>query len=99
MILSRDEKRNFMRMSIESEVSFSRPGSVQVHSGKSVDLSASGMRFVTQMPVSVGETLAVHVTPRVSITPPLEVIMAVIRVVESDDGQYDVAGLTQPSGA
>ncbi len=86
-------------MNIESEVSFSRPGSVQVHSGKSIDLSASGIRFVTQMPVTVGETLAIHVNPGVSITPPLEVTMAVIRVVENDDGQYDVAGLTQPNGA
>ncbi len=96
MILSRDEKRAFMRMNIESEISFSRSGSNQTYTGQSIDLSASGMRFTTQMPITVGETLAVLVNPGVSITPPLAVTLSVMRVIEDEDGQYDVAGLTQP---
>lgn len=95
MMLGRDEKRGFMRMNIESEVSVSRPGSSQMYSGKSVDLSASGVRFITQMAVTVGETLAVQLNAGTPVTPPLAVTISVVRVIEHGDGRYDVAGLTR----
>lgn len=99
MIIGKSDKRDFIRMSIESEVSFSRPGSAECYSGKTIDLSATGLRFITKTPVQVGETIHITVKPGVSITPPLEVTMEVVRVVEVDDGQYDVAGVTKTNGA
>lgn len=98
MIIGRNDKRDFIRMNIESEVSFSRPGSTETCDGKSIDLSATGMRFITKTLVAVGEMLEISVKPGVSITPPLEVTMEVVRVVETEDGQYDVAGVTKTSG-
>jgi hypothetical protein len=95
MIIGKQDKRDFIRMNIESEVSFSRPGSAEIHSGKGTDLSATGMRFITKTIVSVGELLEISVKPGVSITPPLEVVMEVVRVVETEDGQYDVAGVNK----
>jgi hypothetical protein len=95
MIRGRDDKRDFIRMSIESEVSFTRPGSSETYSGKTMDLSATGLRFITKTHVQVGEMLEITIKPGVAITPPLEVTMAVVRVVETEDGQYDVAGVTK----
>ena len=94
-MIRKDDKRSFIRMSIESAVSFTRPGSTEEHSGKTVDLSATGLRFITKTPVKVGEILDITVKPGVAITPPLDVTMAVVRVVETEDGQYDVAGVTK----
>lgn len=95
MIIGKSEKRDFIRMSIESEVSFHRPDSGVTYKGKTIDLSATGMRFLTKSPVHVGELLEISVKPGVSITPPLEVTLEVIRVEETGDGQYDVAGITK----
>ncbi|MFC1749987.1 PilZ domain-containing protein [Pseudomonadota bacterium] len=94
MVIGRNDKRDYIRMSIESEVSFNRPGSSDVFSGKTVDLSATGIRFLTQSPVKVGEMLEVVVKPGVDVTPPLASTMAVVRVIQSEDGKdYDVAGV------
>ncbi len=82
-------------MNVESEVSFSRPDSSETHYGKGIDLSATGMRFLTKTAVSIGETLDICVKPGVSITPPLEITMTIVRITETEDGQYDVAGLTK----
>jgi len=96
MVIGRDDKRNFIRMSIESEVSFNRPGSNEMLAGKTVDLSATGIRFITQSPVNIGELLEIEVKPGVDLTPPLISTMAVVRVTQSEDGKdYDVAGVMQ----
>lgn len=99
MVIGRNDKRDYIRMSIESEVSFNRPGNNTMFSGKTVDLSATGIRFITQTPVQVGELLEVVVKPGIDVTPPLSSTMAVVRVVQSEDGQdYDVAGvMREPS--
>ena len=99
MIIGKQDKRDFIRMNIESEVSFSRPGSAEIHSGKGIDLSASGMRFITKTLVRVGELLQISVKPGVAITPSLEVTMEVVRIVETEDRQYDVAGVNKSNGA
>lgn len=99
MIIGKSEKRDFIRMNIESEVSFNRPGSDETFQGKTVDLSATGLRFITEAPVQVGELLNITVKPGVSITPPLDITMAVVRVEKTEDGHYDVAGVTKSNGA
>lgn len=95
MIIGKSDKRDFIRMSIDSELTFCRPGSKQSYSGKTIDLSATGMRFITKAPVAIGEMLEIVVNPGVAITPPLEVTMAVVRVLETEEGHYDVAGVTR----
>ena len=99
MVIGRNDKRDFIRMSIESKMDFSRPGSDQSFSGKTIDLSATGIRFITSTPVEVGEMLEVVVKPGIDVTPPLVTTMAVVRVVKTEDGeQYDVAGvMREPS--
>lgn len=99
MIIGRNDKRDFIRMNIESEVSFGRPGSSERFTGRTIDLSATGMRFVTRSEVELGEILEISVKPGVSITPPLDVRMTVVRVDKTADGQYDVAGVTKTGGA
>jgi len=95
MIIGRNDKRDFIRMSIDSVVDFTRPGSNDAYSGKTVDLSATGLRFITKTPVKVGELLEITIKPGIAITPSLELTMAVVRVAETEDGQYDVAGVTK----
>ena len=95
MIIGKDDKRDFIRMTIESEVTFTRPDSTEIYEGKTIDLSATGIRFITSTEVKVGEMLDITVKPGVSITPPLDITMAVVRVTKTDDGRYDVAGVSK----
>lgn len=94
MIIGRNDKRDFIRMNIESEVTFSRPGSNEVFTGKTIDLSATGVRFSTKAELQAGETVSLSVKPGVeNLTPPLDVTLEIVRVDQTENGEYDVAGV------
>jgi hypothetical protein len=95
MIVGRNDKRNFIRMNTESEISFKKTGSDQSFTGKTIDLSATGIHFITEAPVAAGDMLEVIIKPGVDVTPPLETTVAVVRADKTDDGKYDVAGVMQ----
>ncbi len=91
MIIGKSDQRGFIRMDIESEISFKIADGSKSFTGKTNDLSATGVAFNTDTVVSVGDTLHLTVKPGTSITPPLEVSVSVIRVEPSKDGGYNVA--------
>lgn len=92
MHYGRDDKRKFPRMQMDSNVTFSRPGSTDNGAGQAKNLSARGLCFTTASIVATGETLTITVYPGSAITPSLESTMTVTRVVERDR-QYEVAGM------
>lgn len=95
MIIGRNDKRDFIRMNIESDVEFTRAGDAKSFTGTTLDLSASGVRFTTSTRVTAGEKLHVVVKPKNDITPPLEMEIEVIRADLSEDGKsYEVAGVS-----
>ena len=94
MHYGRDDKRKYPRMQMDSEVTFSRPGSQQNMTGQAKNLSADGLCFITPMAVAAGETLTVTVHPGSAITPSLDTRMKVTRVIEQDQ-HYEVAGILQ----
>lgn len=94
MMIGRNDKRDFIRMSIDARVIFNRINSDQEHSGRAKDLSATGVRFITDIPVDVGEQLELAIHPGTDLTPPLLATMTVIRVNRDEDSnKYDVAGI------
>lgn len=98
MIIGRNDQRGFLRMDVNSQLSFSISGSDNIHEGIAQDLSATGLRFTTRQKVNVGDMLDICMKPGIDITPPLETTMAVVRVTETEDGQYEVAGILQQPG-
>lgn len=92
MIVGKKDQRGFHRMDIDSEVTFRVLGSDESFIGKTKDLSATGLSFQTDKQVSAGDTLHISVKPGKAITPPLEVMVTVIRVIPSDNEGYIVAG-------
>ncbi len=93
MIQRQDERRGFIRMAIESQVEWRRPGERHRFEGRTRDLSATGVRFVTEGDVARGEILEVVIHPGAAITPALERRLRVLRVSRDDDsGLYEVAG-------
>ncbi len=95
MVIGKSDQRDFLRMDVQSAITFKICGSDQSYEGTSRDLSATGMRFLSKHKVNVGDMLEICMKPGVDITPPLETTLAVVRVIETSDGQNDIAGVLQ----
>lgn len=57
--MDHEEKRQFQRMQLSSQLQFRRFGITQLFKGATLDLSATGMRFITAEPLLAGELLQI----------------------------------------
>ena len=86
------EKRNFFRMNLECEAEYTINGSGQQKSGKVSDLSGDGISIIADQSVKPGTEVRVSIQPENKVTPPLEVIMEVLRCEEQDTESFLLAG-------
>ncbi len=94
MTINYDEKRSFYRMSVDCQVEFSRPGSSETFKGDGKNLSANGVKFITDEKLNEGEELDVTVHPVIQTVTPLSAKAKVVRVVyDEDNGKY-IVGLS-----
>ncbi len=84
------EKRDFKRMAIDCEFSFSEAGDKQVYSGHVVNLSSKGVLFTSEESFEIGTVLDILLTPSISLTPPMEASVLVSRVT-NNDSSYNIA--------
>ncbi len=78
------EKRDFLRMPIDCELSFSETGSSKQYQGNVINLSSKGILFTSNEKFEPGTSLDIVLTPSNSITPPMEATVSVSRVVDND---------------
>ena len=78
------EKRDFLRMPIDCELSFSASGSSKQYQGNVINLSSKGILFTSNAEFEAGDRLDITLTPSNSITPPMEATVVVMRVVNND---------------
>jgi len=90
-MLESSNHRKFSRMDIECEMDFLHPGSKEKGRGNSINLSAAGILFRTKEKLTEGCSLEISVKPVNTITPPLNALIEVIRVVPVENGEYEVA--------
>ena len=95
MVIGRQDQRDFLRMNVQSKLTFKIQGSDEIYEGTTADISATGVRFISKQKVNVGDVLEISLKPGVEITPSLEAALTVIRVTATDDGNYDIAGSMQ----
>lgn len=84
------EKRDFIRMVLDCDLSYSVLDSDEPHNGKACDLSGKGMRFISDQEFSEGTMLEVRLNPKDSFVPGLHAIVKVMRVMPDIDGGYQV---------
>jgi len=92
MITDYSEKRNFFRMNLECDAEYTINGSGKQKSGKVSDLSGDGISIIADQSVKPGTEVRVSIRPENDVTPPLEVIMEVLRCEEQDADSYLLAG-------
>lgn len=85
------EKRDFIRMETSSKIDYRKTGSDKLHQGQCINLSATGVLFTTDMNVSPGTELDISIQPDLTIVPPLQAIIEVVRTKLNNNGSYNIA--------
>ena len=84
------EKRDFLRMPIDCELSFSKVDGGKRHQGNVINLSSRGILFTSSENFDIGTRLDIVLTPSNSITPPMQARVTVSRVV-AREVLFDIA--------
>ncbi|GAB4268125.1 MAG: PilZ domain-containing protein [Methylomicrobium sp.] len=90
-MLEYDEKRNYIRMTVDCELTYRLAGSDDTYQGVCTSISGSGVSFLAEQSFDPGKALEVSITPKSSITPPMTAYIEVVRTTKQDDGRYEIA--------
>lgn len=91
--MEHDEKRQFQRMQLSSQLQFRRVGETQLFKAATMDLSASGIRFITSEVLNSGEFLQIVIHSQHSQIAPLVAEGEVLRAVAltDDADRYEIS--------
>ncbi len=89
-MLEYDEKRNFIRMSVNCEINYKLTDSDQTYQGRCTSLSGAGLAFIADREFEQGKSMEVNVIPENSITPPMTAYVEIVRSIKLDSGQYEI---------
>lgn len=79
MVINYDEKRDFQRMPVECDISYSLEGSSEKFTGKGSDLSAAGVMFSSDKEIPLGTIIDISVHPYIKSVQDLTAKAEVIR--------------------
>lgn len=89
-MLEYDEKRNYIRMEVDCDITYKSAGSGEVFQGRCSSLSGSGLSFTSDTFFASGKALEINIIPS-SATPPMTAFVEVVRSVKKEDGTYEIA--------
>ena len=92
MALDYSEKRDFFRMNLDCNMEYSVNGSGNKQCGHIKNLSGNGISFLAEQALTPGAEVQVSIKPENPITPPLDLIVEVVRCSGTGDKQYEIAG-------
>lgn len=90
-MLEYDEKRGYMRMNVDCEITYKLAGSSEQHTGTCTTISGSGISFIADRPFEPGKAMEVNIIPKNTITPPMTAFVEVVRNSQKDDSHYEIA--------
>ena len=93
IVLEYDEKRNYIRMDIDCDLTFRAADSDHFYQGHCTSLSGSGVAFVAEEQFDVGKGLEINIVPKSSVTPPMTAYVEVVRSKPLEKGQYEIAAV------
>ena len=86
-----DEKRAFMRISLDSEMHYRLVESDEFHTAQCTSLSGSGVSFTSAIICDVGKALEIKITPQNTVTSSFIAFVEVVRVLPITEGKYEIA--------
>ena len=90
-MLTHDEKRDYIRMEVDCDITYKLANSENVSIGRCTTLSGAGVSFLADQPFDTGLAMEVSITPKATITPPMTAFIEVVRSSKRDNGQYEIA--------
>lgn len=90
-----DEKRDFYRMTVDCPVHFRNLETSITGQGICRNFSAGGIQFFSREAIAIGQTLEVTIAPTVSVTPPLNAIVTIIRCDTDNEGYHIAAQIDE----
>jgi len=85
------EKRDYPRMAVKADITYSIDGDGAMYTGISNNLSHSGIQFITERALSPGKSIEFRLASFDGKVDPLEAKATVLRVAPADN-KYIVAG-------
>lgn len=92
-MLSHDEKRDYIRMEVDCDITYKLANSDETHSGRCTSLSGAGLSFLAHQAFEAGLAMEVSITPKTAITPPMTAFIEVVRSSKRDDNQFEIAAV------
>lgn len=90
-MLAHDEKRDYIRMEVDCDITYKLANSQDIKTGRCTTLSGAGVSFLADQPFDAGLAMEVSIIPKTSITPPMTAFIEVVRSVKRDENQYEIA--------
>jgi hypothetical protein len=78
-MLLHNEKRDFIRMAVDCDLVYQVLGSSEERIGKCLNLSGSGVLFVSDTPFDDGQMIVITLKPHNKLTPAFSATVEVIR--------------------
>lgn len=85
------EKRSYIRMHIDCDITFKLADSAEVYRGRCTSISGAGVSFITDRAIGQGKALEITVVPNNSITPSMVAFIEVIRITPQRNNAYEIA--------
>lgn len=90
-MLEYDEKRDYIRMDVDCDVTYRLADSDIVKKGRCTSLSGSGVSFVADSSFDIGLALEINVLPMNAVTPSMIAFIEVVRSIPQENGSFEIA--------
>ncbi len=90
-MLEYDEKRDYIRMDVDCDITYKMADSDIVKTGHCTSLSGAGVSFITECSYDTGLAMEINVLPKNSVTPPMTAFIEVVRSSPQDNGSFEIA--------
>lgn len=86
-----DEKRDYIRMDVDCDITYKLADSDEVKTGRCTSLSGAGVSFIAETSYAIGLAMEIKVIPQNSLTPAMTAFIEIVRSVSHKDGSYEIA--------
>lgn len=92
-MLTHDERRDYIRMDVNCEITYKLADSNDVKTGLCTSLSGSGIAFIAEQHFEPGLAMEVSINPKNNLTPPMTAYIEVVRSSQQANNEYVIAGV------
>jgi hypothetical protein len=92
-MLNYDEKRDYIRMDVDCDITYKLANSDEVKVGRCTTLSGAGVSFIAEQSFETGLAMEISIMPKNAITPPMTAFIEVVRNEKQSDGSYEIAAV------